>query len=52
METMEKQGEKIAEKSAFVIKSAWSGMIGFAQMTYLAVIPIYLFYIFKFQTKI
>ena len=45
METMEKQGEKIAEKSAFVIKSAWSGMIGFfAQMTYLAVIPIYLFY--------
>ena len=45
METMEKQGGEIAEKSAAVIKSAWSGLLGFfAQMTYLAVIPIYLFY--------
>ena len=45
METIEKQGGEIAEKSAAVIKSAWSGLLGFfAQMTYLAVIPIYLFY--------
>ena len=45
METMEKQGGEIAEKSAAVIKSAWSGLLSFfAQMTYLAVIPIYLFY--------
>ena len=45
MEAMEKQGGEIAEKSAAVIKSAWSGLLGFfAQMTYLAVIPIYLFY--------
>ncbi len=45
METMEKQGGEIAEKSAAVIQSAWSGLLGFfAQMTYLAVIPIYLFY--------
>lgn len=45
MEAMEKQGGDIAEKSAAVIKSAWSGLLGFfAQMTYLAVIPIYLFY--------
>jgi predicted PurR-regulated permease PerM len=45
MEAMEKQGGDIAEKSAAVIKSAWGGLLGFfAQMTYLAVIPIYLFY--------
>jgi len=45
MEAMEKQGEEIAEKSAAVIKSAWSGLLGFfAKITYLAVIPIYLFY--------
>ena len=45
MESMEKQGGELAEKSAAVIKSAWSGLLGFfAQMTYLAVIPIYLFY--------
>lgn len=45
METMEKQGGELAEKSAAVIQSAWSGLLGFfAQMTYLAVIPIYLFY--------
>jgi predicted PurR-regulated permease PerM len=45
MEAMEKQGEEIAEKSAAVIKSAWTGLLDFfAKMTYLAVIPIYLFY--------
>jgi predicted PurR-regulated permease PerM len=45
METMEKQGEEIAEKSAAVFKTAWTGLLGFfAKMTYLAVIPIYLFY--------
>jgi predicted PurR-regulated permease PerM len=45
METMEQQGGELAEKSAAVIQSAWSGLLGFfAQMTYLAVIPIYLFY--------
>jgi len=45
MEAMEKQGGELAEKSAAVIQSAWSGLLGFfAQMTYLAVIPIYLFY--------
>ena len=45
VETMDKQGGEIAEKSAAVIQSAWSGLLGFfAQMTYLAVIPIYLFY--------
>ena len=45
METIEKQGGEIAQKSAAVIKSAWSGLLSFfAQMTYLAVIPIYLFY--------
>ena len=38
-------GEEIAQKSAEVIKSAWSGLMGFfANLTYLAVIPIYLFY--------
>jgi len=45
MEAMEKQGEEIAEKSAAVFKTAWTGLLGFfAKMTYLAVIPIYLFY--------
>ncbi|MBT7405131.1 MAG: AI-2E family transporter, partial [Opitutae bacterium] len=45
IEAMEKQGGELAEKSAAVIQSAWSGLLGFfAQMTYLAVIPIYLFY--------
>jgi len=45
MEVMEKQGGQIAEKSAEVLKSAWSGLLGlFAKITYLAVIPIYLFY--------
>lgn len=45
MEVMEKQGGQIAEKSAEVLKSAWTGLLGlFAKITYLAVIPIYLFY--------
>ena len=45
MEVMEKQGGQIAERSAEVLKSAWSGLLGlFAKITYLAVIPIYLFY--------
>ena len=45
METIGKQGEEIAQRSAEVIKSAWSGLLGFfAKLTYLAVIPIYLFY--------
>lgn len=45
MESIGKQGEEIAQKSAEVIKSAWSGLLGFfAKLTYLAVIPIYLFY--------
>ena len=45
VEVMEKQGGQIAEKSAEVLKSAWSGLLGlFAKITYLAVIPIYLFY--------
>jgi len=45
METVEKQGGELAEKSASVIKGAWTGLLGFfAQMTYIAVIPIYLFY--------
>ena len=45
MEAMEKQGEEIAEKSAAVFKTAWTGLLGFfAKMTYLAVIPISLFY--------
>ena len=29
MEAMEKQGGEIAEKSAAVIKSAWTGLLGF-----------------------
>lgn len=45
VESIGNQREKIAEKSAEVLKSAWSGMIDlFAKVTYLAVIPIYLFY--------
>jgi predicted PurR-regulated permease PerM len=45
METIGKQGEEIAQRSAEVIKSAWSGLLSFfAKLTYLAVIPIYLFY--------
>ncbi len=45
METIGQQGEEIAQKSAEVIKSAWAGLLGFfAQVTFLAVIPIYLFY--------
>lgn len=44
-ESIETKGEQIAEKSAEVIKSAWSGLLGlFAKITYLAIIPIYLFY--------
>jgi predicted PurR-regulated permease PerM len=39
-----KPGE-IAQKSAEVLKTAWSSLLGlFAKITYLAVIPIYLFY--------
>ena len=45
MESIERQGDKIAERSAEVLKSAWEGLLGiFAKITYLAVIPIYLFY--------
>ena len=45
MESIERQGGKIAERSAEVLKSAWEGLLGiFAKITYLAVIPIYLFY--------
>ncbi|MDA7757503.1 AI-2E family transporter, partial [Opitutales bacterium] len=45
VESIGGQGEKIAEKSAEVLKSAWSGLMGFfAKITYLAIIPIYLFY--------
>ncbi len=45
METLESKGGAIAEKSAEVLKSAWLGLMGiFTKMTYLAVIPIYLFY--------
>tara|TARA_B100001093_G_scaffold186341_2_gene179019 strand:+ start:162 stop:1535 length:1374 start_codon:yes stop_codon:yes gene_type:complete len=45
MEAIEKQGEEIAEKSAEVLKSAWFGLLSiFTKVTYLAVIPIYLFY--------
>ena len=39
-----KPGE-IAQKSAEVLRTAWSSLLGlFAKITYLAVIPIYLFY--------
>jgi predicted PurR-regulated permease PerM len=45
METIGQQGEEIAQKSAEVIKTAWSSLLGlFFNITYLAVIPIYLFY--------
>ena len=45
METFGQQGEQIAEQSAKVLKSAWSSLLGFfTQLTYLAVIPIYMFY--------
>lgn len=45
MENIEQQGEQIAQKSAEVLKSAWSGLLSiFTKITYLAVIPIYLFY--------
>ena len=45
MEALEKQGEHIAEQAAKVLKSAWAGLLSFfAQLTYLAVIPIYMFY--------
>jgi predicted PurR-regulated permease PerM len=45
IETIGKQSEEIAQRSAEVIKSAWTGLLGFfAKLTYLAVIPIYLFY--------
>ena len=44
-ESIESKGDQIAEKSAEVLKSAWSGLLGlFAKVTYLAIIPIYLFY--------
>ena len=44
-ESIETKGDQIAEKSAEVLKSAWSGLLGiFAKITYLAIIPIYLFY--------
>lgn len=44
-ESIESKGNQIAEKSAEVLKSAWSGLLGlFAKITYLAIIPIYLFY--------
>ena len=42
---IDEQGEMIAEKSVQVIKSTWEGLTGFFfQLTYLAVIPIYMFY--------
>ena len=45
MESIEKNSGQIAEKSAEVIKSAWVGLMEiFTKMTYIAVIPIYLFY--------
>ena len=45
VESIESQGGKIAEKSAEVLKSAWTGLLGiFAKITYIAIIPIYLFY--------
>ncbi len=45
METIGQQGEEIAQKSAEVIKTAWTSLLAlFAKITYLAVIPIYLFY--------
>ena len=45
MEAFGQQGEQIAEQSAKVLKSAWSSLLAFfTQLTYLAVIPIYMFY--------
>ena len=45
MEIIEKQSGQIAVKSAEVLQSAWDGLLGiFTQITFLAVIPIYLFY--------
>jgi predicted PurR-regulated permease PerM len=45
MEMIEKQSGQIAVKSAEVLQSAWDGLLGlFTQITFLAVIPIYLFY--------
>ena len=45
MEMIEKQSGQIAVKSAEVLQSAWDGLISlFTQITFLAVIPIYLFY--------
>ena len=45
VESFGTQGGEIAKKSAEVLKSAWSGILDlFAKITYLAVIPIYLFY--------
>ncbi|HAD21795.1 MAG TPA: hypothetical protein DCF87_06745 [Opitutae bacterium] len=45
VESIGNQSERLAQKSAEVLKSAWSAIIDlFAKITYLAVIPIYLFY--------
>jgi predicted PurR-regulated permease PerM len=45
VESIGNQSERIAQKSAEVLKSAWSAILDlFAKITYLAVIPIYLFY--------
>ncbi len=45
MEVIGAQSGEIAQKSAKVLKTAWEGLLGiFAKITYLAVIPIYLFY--------
>jgi predicted PurR-regulated permease PerM len=45
VESIGSQGEQIAQKSAEVLKSAWSGLGDlFAKIAYLAIIPIYLFY--------
>ena len=45
MENLGKQGEQFAEQSAKVLKSAWEGLLEFfTQLTFLAVIPIYMFY--------
>ena len=45
VETIGTQSEQFAQKSAEVLQSAWTEMLNlFANLTYLAVIPIYLFY--------
>ena len=45
VETIGMQSEQFAQKSAEVLQSAWTEMLNlFANLTYLAVIPIYLFY--------